>query len=70
MPEVILMPKKQKFFTTTQPEEWQAAFRKEATRKGKTLSEWVGETLVAALPANARKSLPARPAANRPKKAE
>jgi hypothetical protein len=62
------MAKKQKLFTTSQPEEWQAAFRKEAKRQKKQLSEWVGEVLLAALPEKVRAKLPERPPANRPKK--
>lgn len=62
------MPKKQKLFTTSQPEEWQAAFRKEANRQKKPLSEWVGDALLEKLPAKVRAKLPERPPANRPRK--
>lgn len=67
------MAKKQKLFTTSQPIEWQEAFAREAKRQKKPLAEWVGEVLVAALPAKVREKLPPRPAfgrppANRPKK--
>jgi len=62
------MAKKQKLFTTSQPEEWQAAFRAEAKRRKKPLSEWVGDLLLAGLPAKVRANLPKRPPANRPKK--
>jgi hypothetical protein len=62
--------KPQDFFTTTQPREWQDAFRAEADRQGKSVSEWAGEAMLAALPAKVRSQLPPRPPKGRPVTAE
>lgn len=51
----------------TQPAEWWAAFESQAKKGGLTLSEWIGAQCLAALPKSAKKGLPERPAANRPK---
>jgi len=52
----------------TQPADWWAAFEKQATADGQTLSEWAGECMLANLPATVVVGLSERPAANRPKK--
>lgn len=54
----------------TEPQEWIEAARKQATKEGKTLSEWIGEAMLAKLPAKVRDKLPDRPPANRPKREE
>lgn len=50
-----------------QPAEWWDAAATEAKKKGKSLSEWIGDLILAALPARVRSRLPKRPPANRPK---
>lgn len=52
----------------TEPQEWIAAAKAQAEKEGKTLSEWIGEAMLAKLPAKVRSKLPERPPANRPKK--
>lgn len=52
---------------TSQPLDWQAAFKAQADAEGKKLSIWVGERCKAGLPAEVRKSLSPR-VQGRPKK--
>lgn len=54
----------------TEPEEWWLAFEAQAKKEGLTLSEWIGKQCFDALPAKVQKTLPERPPANRPKKAD
>jgi len=52
----------------SQPADWWAAYEAEASKQGKSLSEWMADQCNAALPAKVRKALSERPAANRPRK--
>jgi hypothetical protein len=54
----------------TQPEDWWAAFEKQANAEGMTLSEWVGWACKAKLPRGIgiHAGLSDRPPANRPRK--
>ena len=51
----------------TQPADWWEAFRDEAARQGRSLSEWMGAAAKEQLPPRTAKRLSKRPAANRPK---
>jgi hypothetical protein len=51
----------------SQPDDHWAAFEAQAKKEGKSLSEWIGEQCLRALPAKVRKGLSERPAAHRPK---
>jgi hypothetical protein len=52
----------------TEPEEWIEAAKAQAEKENKTLSEWVGEAMLAKLPAKVRAKLPVERPAGRPKK--
>lgn len=52
----------------TEPEEWIAAAKAAAEKEGKSLSEWIGEAMLAKLPAKVRAKLPERPSEGRPAK--
>jgi len=54
----------------TQPADWWAAFEAAASRAGCSLSEWIGDTCLQALPVKERRKLSERPAAHRPKRGE
>jgi len=49
-----------------QPPDWVEAFKKQATREGKNLSEWLGECAVANLPISVARDLSKRPSLGRP----
>lgn len=54
---------------TSQPLDWQAAFKAEAERQGTKLSIWVGDQCRKGLPPDVRKGLSKR-VQGRPKKSE
>lgn len=54
-------------FVTTQPPEWQEAFKKEAKLRKMSLSEWVGECCWYNLRNRLRVKLPERRKKGRPK---
>lgn len=55
----------------SQPPEWWQAFREQARADGyRDFSEWVGDALLAQLPAAVRRRLPPRPSYGRPRKAD
>lgn len=54
----------------TEPEEWIKAAKAAAKKEGKSLSEWIGEAMLAKLPAKVRSKLPERPSEGRPKSEE
>jgi hypothetical protein len=51
----------------TQPADWWAAFRKAASKRHMTLSEWMGAVCKSSLPESQQVELSERPPANRPK---
>ena len=55
-------------FNMKQPDDWMAAFKKQAARDGQTLAEWVGECLLANLDPDLRRGLSKRRPAHRPRK--
>lgn len=54
------MPKSKNAIEITQPREWLDAFRAAAEKEGISLSEWLGNAGLAALPAKVRDKLPVR----------
>ncbi len=54
-------------FKTSQLDDWAEAFRQQAERCGQTLSEWVGDCLLANLSRDLRKGLSERKPAHRPR---
>ena len=52
----------------SEPTDWWAAFEAQAEAEGMSLSEWLGESGKARLPAKVAKKLSKRPPAHRPKK--
>jgi hypothetical protein len=57
--------------TIIQPPDWWTAFQSEADAAGLSLSAWIGEACISAIPARRKTkvaNLSARPLASRPKK--
>lgn len=52
----------------TQPTDWVDAFTSAAAADGVSLSEWIGQACLAALPASTRRTLSERPGRGRPRK--
>lgn len=51
-----------------QPKEWWEAADTQAKKEKKSLSEWIGDLILGALPERTRAKLPQRPSEGRPKK--
>lgn len=51
----------------TQPSDWWASFERAAKEEGVTLSEWLGDCMLANLPKEERERLSKRPGIGRPR---
>lgn len=62
------MVKKTRITSITIPIEWYEAFAAAAARQGQTVSDWLTDAGLAALPAKVRRELPDKQPRGRPKK--